>query len=179
MAPQRLSKSKQKHEARKYLRQLEVELYLFAADVGAAVQPLTVSISNDGIGQVFLPSQDAFEKINPQSQPAGMVFTDGSFLIFYEIVRFGYQYEIDTEPKIYRLSYSYHYQRPTDHFYFRFDHHPDVGDKHTHPLYHLHSAGWLSGAVKLQEGPRYEVGETTLAKVLRLILITFPSIRHL
>ena len=119
-----------------------------------------------------------------------MVFTDGSFLIVsfdqtflfkrkVWIVRFGYQYETDTEPKIYRLSYSYHYQRPTDHFYFRFDHHPDVGDKHTHPLYHLHSAGWLSDATKLQEGPRYEVSEITLAKVLRLILITFPSIRHL
>ena len=179
MAPQRLSTSKQKHEVRKYLRQLETELYLFAADVGAAVQPLTVSISNDDIGQVFLPSWDAFEKISPQSQPTGIVFVDGSFLVFYEVVRFGYQYETDTEPKIYRLSYSYHYQRPADHFYFRFDHHPDVGNKHTHPLYHLHSAGWLSGATKLQEGPRYEVGETTLAKVLRLILVTFPSIRHL
>lgn len=44
MAPQRLSKSKQKHEARKYLRQLEVEIYLFAADMGTVVQPLTVSI---------------------------------------------------------------------------------------------------------------------------------------
>jgi len=158
---------------------LEAELYLFAADVGAVVQPLTVSLTNDGIGQVFLPSRDTFEKISPQSQPTGIVFADSSFLVFYGIVRFGYQYETDTEPKIYRLSYGYHYQRPADHVYFRFDHHPDVGEKHTHPLYHLHSAGWLAGAVKLQGGPRYEVDETTLAKPLRLILITFPSIRHL
>jgi hypothetical protein len=109
-----------------------------------------------------------------------MVFADGSFLVFYEVIRFGYQHETDTEPKIDRLSYGYHYQRPEDHFYFRFDHHPDVGDLHTHPLYHLHSAGWLEGATKLQDGPRYEVSEITLAKVLRIILVTYPSItsRH-
>jgi len=67
---------------------LEAELYLFAADVGAVVQPLTVSLTNDGIGQVFLPSRDTFEKISPQSQPTGIVFADSSFLVFYEIVRF-------------------------------------------------------------------------------------------
>ena len=179
MARQRLNISKQKHEVRKYLRQLEAELYLFAADVGAAVQPLTVFISNDGIGEVFLPSRAVFEKINPRSQPTGIVFADSSFLVFHEVVRFGYPHETDTEPKNYRSLYGYHYQRPEDHFYFRFDHHPDVGDRHTHPLYHLHSAGWLEGATKLQEGPRYEVSETTLARVLRLIPVTFPSIRRL
>jgi hypothetical protein len=162
---------------RKYLRQLEAELYFFAAEVGAAVQPLTVSISNEGIGEVFLPSRDVFEKISPQNQPTGLVFADGSFLVFYEVVRFGYRNETATEPAIYRLSYGYHYQRPVDHFYFRFDHHPGVGDVHTHPLYHLHSAGWLFGATKLQEGPRYEVSEITLAKVFRLVLVTFPSVK--
>ena len=137
---------------------------------------MTVSISDAGSGEIFLPSRAVFEKIGPQSRPIGMVFADGSFLVFYEVVRFGYQHETDTEPKIYRLSYSYHYQRPEDHFYFRFDHHPDVGDPHTHPLYHLHSAGWLEGATKLQDGPRYEMSEITLVKVLRLILVTYPSI---
>ena len=178
MQPRRLSNSKQRHEVRKYLRQLEAELYLFAADVGAAVQPLTISISNEGIGEVFLPTQDIFEKISPQSQPIGLVFMDGSFLVFYEVVRFGYRNETARKPMMYRLSYGYHYQRPADHFYFRFDHHPGVGDKQTHPLYHLHSAGWLEGTAKLQEGPRYEVSEITLAKVLRLILITFSSINN-
>lgn len=178
MAQQRLSVSKQRHEVRKYLRQLEAEVYLFAADIGAAVQPLTVSISNDSVGEVFLPSRDAFQKINPQSQPTGLIFVDGTFLVFYEVVRFGYPSETDTEPRIYRLSYGYHYQRPQDHFYFRFDHHPDVGDRDTHPLHHLHSAGWLESAIKLQAGPRYEVNETTLAKVLHLILVTYPTIRR-
>ena len=141
ISQRRLSKSKQKHEVRKYLRQLEAELYLFAADVGAVVQPLTISISNEGIGEVFLPSRDVFEKISPLSQPIGLVFVDGSFLVFYEIVHFGYRSETATEPTIYRHSYGYHYQRPVDHFYFRFDHHPGVGNEQTHPLYHPAECG--------------------------------------
>jgi len=120
---------------------MEIELYNFAAKMRALVEPITITISGDGAGEVYLPSNDAFEKISPQSQPAGLIFIDDSFLVFCEVIRFGYRDEGATEPTIYRLKYGYHYQRPSDNFYFRFDHHPDIGEPETHPLYHLHSAG--------------------------------------
>jgi hypothetical protein len=161
---------------RKYLRQLETELYAFAIQSNAVVSPLTINISSNGIGEVYLPSRSTFEKIEPQSQPVGLVFVDGSFLVFQEIVRFGYQDESATEAVIYRLKYSYHYQRPTDYFFFRYDYHPDVGHPDTHPPHHLHCAGWLPGSEQFQSVPRFEVNETTLAKVLRLVLISFPTI---
>jgi hypothetical protein len=104
------------------------------------LEPLTTIISNEGVGEVYLPSRACFEKISPKSAPAGLIFPDGAFLVFHEIVRFGYQNEHATEPAIYKLKYGYHYQRNADHFYFRFDHHPDVGEIETHPLYHLHAA---------------------------------------
>jgi hypothetical protein len=154
---------------------LETELYAFAIEFGAVVEPLTLNLSNDGVGEVYLPSRSTFEKMNPQSQPTGLVFADGSFLTFYEVVCFDYQEESATEPVIYRLKYGFHYQRPEDCFFFRYDHHPDIGQPETHPLHHLHCAGWLPGATQFQEVPRFEVNETTLAKVLRLILISFPT----
>jgi len=129
------------------------------------------------VGEAYIPSRDIFQKLTPQSEPAGLIFQDGSFLVFQEIVHFGYRSETDTEPTIHRTLYSYHYQRPTDFFYFRFDHHPDMGNPETHPLHHLHSAGWRPGATQFQEVPRYEVNEITLDKILRLILISFPSVR--
>jgi hypothetical protein len=135
------------------------------------------TVSNRGVGEAYLPSRDIFEKLTPQSEPTGLVFQDGSFLVFQEIVHFGYRDETDAEPTLYKTRYSYHYQRPTDYFYFRFDHHPDIGDSETHPLHHLHSAGWLPGATQFQKVPRYEVNEITLDKTLRLILISFPTVR--
>lgn len=168
--------SKQKHELRKYIRQLEFVLFGFITDTNASIEPITFSISDEGIAEVHLPSSEYFEKISPQSQPAGMIFADGSFLVFYEIIRYGYPNEEATAPTIYRTKYSYHYQRPIDHFYFRYDKHPDVGEPQTHPLYHLHSAGWLEGATKLQSVPRYPVSEVTLENILYLILISFPNV---
>jgi len=128
------------------------------------------------MGKIYLPSTDVFEKVSPYHKPSGLIFSDDSFLVFYEIVRFDYRDEHATEPEIYRIKFSYHYQRNVEHFYFRFDHHPDIGEPETHPLYHLHAAGWLPDATSFYEGPRFEVHETTLAKVLRLIQVTYPAI---
>jgi len=169
--------TKQKHEVNKYLRQLSTTLYNFAVRTQAYVDPVTISISRDGTGEIYLPARTIFEKLTPQSNPTGLIFRDGSFFVFQEIVHFGYRSETDTEPTLYRTCYSYHYQRPAEHFYFRFDHHPDLGDPETHPPHHLHSAGWLPGAMQFQEVPRYEVNEVMLDKTLRLILISFPTVR--
>ncbi len=171
-----VSLTKQKHEVRKYLRGLEGQLFHLMNKEQIFIEPLTVSVSQDGRGEFYLPSRETFEKTNPQSEPTGLIFADGSFLTFFEVVRFGYRDESATEPAIYRLKYSYHYQRPADHFFFRYDHHPDIGEPDTHPLHHLHCAGWLPGATQFQTVPRFEVNETTLAKVLRLLLISFPTI---
>ncbi len=137
----------------------------------------TFTISSHSVGEAYLPSRGTFEKLTPQSEPAGLIFRDGSFLVFQEIVHFGYRTETDSEPTLYRTLYSYHYQRPPDYFYFRFDHHPDLGDLETHPLHHLHSAGWLPDAVQFQHVPRYEINEMTLDKTLRLILISLPFVQ--
>jgi len=176
MRRRRISPSKQKHELRKYLRQLKVVLFGNIVDTNASIESLTFSISDAGVAEVYLPSREYFEKIGPQSQPAGMIFSDDSFLVFYEIIRYGYPSDEATSPVIYRPKYSYHYQRPIDHFYFRYDKHPDVGEPETHPLHHLHSAGWSEGATKLQDVPRYPVSEVTLEDILPLILISFPSV---
>jgi hypothetical protein len=100
------------------------------------------SILPDATGLIFVPSRQRFQKINPLSPPTGLVFPDDSFLIIREVVRFGYRQETDVELRLFRLSYSYHYQRPSDRYYFRFDHHPEIGVDRRHPEYHLHSAGW-------------------------------------
>jgi len=168
-----LSPKKQQHEVSKYLYALQFQLSTFVVSVRATLEPLTVTISNEGVGEVYVPSRAYFEKMSPRSDPVGLIFPDGSFLVFYEIVRFGYRDERTVEPTIYRLKYGYHYQRNADHFYFRFDHHPGIGEPETHPLHHLHAAGWLPGATSFHEGPRFQVDEIKLADVLRLIQVTY------
>ena len=70
-----------------------------------------------------------------------IALTRGIFrLVFKETLRYGYREETADEPTIYRVEYSFQYQRPPDRFYFRFDHHLMKGDPATHPPYHLHSA---------------------------------------
>lgn len=177
MPKRRISLAKQRHEISSYLSHLKIRLYTFAAEVSAMVQTPSFTVSNRGVGKAYLPSRDTFQKLTPQSEPAGLIFRDDSFLVFQEIVHFGYRSENDPEPTIYRSRYSYHYQRSADFFYFRYDHHPDLGDPETHPLHHLHSAGWRLGETQFQEVPRYEVSEMTLGKTLRLILISFPTVR--
>jgi hypothetical protein len=69
---------------------LKIKLYTVAAEVGAIVHSPTFTLSNRGVGEVYLPSRDTFEKLTPQSEPTGLIFRDGSFFVFQEIVRFGY-----------------------------------------------------------------------------------------
>lgn len=123
MPKRKVSLTKQKHEVRTYLRSLEGDLFRFTSERRVFIEPLTVRVSQEGRGEIYLPSQATFEKTSPQSNPTGLIFADGSFLTFFEVVRFGYRDESVTEPAIYRLKYSYHYQRPADYFFFRYDHH--------------------------------------------------------
>jgi hypothetical protein len=174
MAKKRISQQKQKHELSGYVSSLGLALFSFAGSYRLKVQPLSYTIGPQG-AEIYLPAQDVFEKISPTSPPTGLLFADGSFLVFHERVRFGYRKEADPEPTLFRTAYGYHYQRPADHYYFRYDHHPDKGDPATHPLYHLHSAGWLPGASDLQSVPRHRSCEVSLAEVLGLILISFPT----
>lgn len=113
---------------------------------------MSLDITSDGIGEIFVPSRRLFAKIGPRTAPFGLVFPDNSFLCFQEIVKYGCRDEADGEPAIFRLSYSFHYQRPQDRYFFRYDHHPDVGLDACHPLHHLHTAHWLESAIKLPEG---------------------------
>jgi hypothetical protein len=89
------------------------------------------------------------------------------------IFAYGFPDESATEPQIYFHEYGYHYQRPQDQTFFRYDYHPDVGSPETHPLYHLHAAGWKEGADELPQVPRFPVSLMTLERVLELIRINF------
>ena len=131
--------------------------------------PLTTRILPDGTGGFLVPSERAFSHLGPDSSPCGIVFRDGSFLCVKEVFRYGYRDAASTEPAIWRSEYSYHYQRPDDCYFFRFDCQPDLGDPATHPLHHLHSAGWQPGQKSLPSVPRFAVPEMTLDEVLTLI----------
>jgi hypothetical protein len=84
----------------------------------------TAEIRDDGVGVFYLPSRVVFERITPRSEPTGLVFTDGSFLVVKEIFAYGFQDISATEPQIYFHEYGYHYQRPQDQTFFRYDYHP-------------------------------------------------------
>ncbi|MCZ6680739.1 MAG: DUF6516 family protein [Candidatus Poribacteria bacterium] len=131
------------------------------------------TIRNDDMGVFYLPSRAIFERMTPHSDPVGLVFTDGSFLVVKEIFEYGYRHDTATAPQIYFLEYSYHYQRPQDHTFFRYDYHPGVGAPETHPLYHLHAAGWKEGADDLPQVPRFPVFPVTLDEVLEFIRVNF------
>jgi hypothetical protein len=176
MAKRSVSLQKQKHEVSRYLRRVETQVHEFAAMVEASVSALTIHVRDDGVGEIWCPSRAAYQKMKPDAAPMGIIFRDGSFLIFHEIVRFGFPDSSAKTPSVFRSQYSYHSQRNKRRFYFRFDHHPSVGGAATHPLHHLHSAGWLNGERQFQDVPRYEVKETTLAQVFRLLLVSFPTI---
>jgi hypothetical protein len=148
---------------------LEAIIYDFAGHVGASVEGLTRELTDEPVGYFSLPSRQLFEKLTGFTPPTGMIFPDGSFLVFKETIRFGYRSDTDQEPMIYATEYSFQYQRPADRFYFRFDHHPMKGDPATHPRYHLHSASWSLETGRLQAVPRYDYSEIDLPHVLRLI----------
>jgi hypothetical protein len=130
-------------------------------------------ITNEGIGAIYIPSPQIFERLTPSSAPGGIVFIDGSFLMIKEIFQYAYASEDAVEPKICHLEYSFHYQRPQENSFFRYDLHPDIGDLATHPLYHLHAAGWRDNALELPSAPRFPVSLTTIDEVLELIRSNF------
>lgn len=133
----------------------------------------TSTIRDDGAGEFYLPSRAIFERITPLSEPVGLVFTDGSFLVVKQIFEYGYPDDSVTEPQIYFREYGYHYQRPQDGTFFRYDYHPDVGPSETHPLYHLHATGWKAEATDLPQVPRFPTPAVTLEEVLELIRVNF------
>jgi hypothetical protein len=137
------------------------------------VDTQTTSIVQDGTGIISMPSRSAFERITPRSEPCGIVFWDGSFLVFKEVLRYDYADEYAVEPEIQFLEYSYHYQNPAERFFFRFDFHPTIGEPITHPLYHLHARGWQEYAEELPAVPRFPSVTMTLEKVLEIIRVNF------
>ena len=137
----------------------------------------TARIRPDGTGVFLVPSEKTFKRLSPASPPTGIVFQDGSFLCVKEVFRYGYRSSADTGPAIWRSEYTYHYQRPNDCYFFRFDSHPGVGDPETHPLHHLHSAGWQRGEKDWPSVPRFTVPETTLDDVLSLIARDFFGVK--
>jgi hypothetical protein len=89
------------------------------------------------IGEVRAPRESGFlsESALPFESRNGIIFLDGSFLRFKETV----QVNRRTGTKI--LAYSYHYQRPGENFFVRFDseEQPTL-DSFRKPQYHLHTS---------------------------------------
>lgn len=168
----RLRKSKKKHEANKHLQE-QSPVFTKYSEIIAYMDTVTTNIRDDGISVFYLPSRAVFERIMPRSEPIGLVFTDGSFLVVKEVFEYGYPDNSATEPHLYFHEYGYHYQRPQEQTFFRYDYHPEVGSPETHPLYHLHAAGWKKEADNLPQVPRFPVYPTTLEEVLELIRINF------
>jgi len=168
----RLRKSKKIHEAKKHWHEQSYVLTKYA-EIIACVAPVTTSIRDDGVGAFYIPSRVVFERITPRSEPIGLVFTDGSFLVAKEIFEYGFPDDSATAPQFYFLEYAYHYQRPQEQTFFRYDYHPEVGSSENHPLYHLHAAGWRREADNLPQVPRFPVSPVTLEEVLELIRINF------
>lgn len=78
-----------------------------------------------------------------------------------------------SEPQIGFVEYSYHYQRPDDHLFFRYDFHPNIGEANTHPIYHLHAGGWRHDVADFPLVPRFPVIYTSLDDVLEIIRMTY------
>ena len=168
----RINLSKKKHEASRFIHREFLRLQKYSQIIIRIDTP-TTRITDEGIGAIYMPSIQVFERLTPSSAPAGIVFLDDSFLVIKEIFHYAYASEDTIEPSICQLEYSFHYQRPEENSFFRYDFHPDVGDPDTHPIYHLHAAGWRDNAIELPSAPRFPVALTTIDKVLELIRNNF------
>jgi len=168
----KIDTSKRVHEAARHIREQLTLLYRWK-DVTEYVQIPTTALASDGTGCIYMPSRDVYEHLGCQSSPAGVVFVDGSFLVFKEVFRYDYPKPEAPRPEIVYLEYSYHYQYPARRSFFRFDFHPEVGDPATHPLHHVHAAGWLEGDTQLPAVPRLPTVSLTLERVLDLIQVNF------
>jgi len=169
MFARRIRDSKRRHEAVRYF-QKQVQVVHQNLDLIDRFDEPTFTVMPDGTGQLYIPSQSAFQRSTPHSPPIGIVFLDGSFLTVKEIFRYDYAHADDTEPRIVPLEFSYHYQVSHRGFFFRYDHHPDIGDLATHPPYHLHVGCWHAGDDKLPSLPRFRVPPVTLEEVLELTI---------
>ena len=168
----RIPNQKRIHEASRYIRTTETKIHS-SSDFIVRIDPITTRISPDGTGEIYMPSQNIFEHLRPSSPPQGIVFHDGSFLTFKEIFRYDYPSADAPEPIILRTEYSFHYQSPPRHFFFRYDFHPQLGDPLTHLLHHLHAGGWLTETDSLPSIPRFPAAEMTLGEVLDLIRVNY------
>jgi len=89
------------------------------------------------IGDVYAPENSGFPCSDAASynKSNGIVFRDGSFLRFYERVR------VRRRDGTEILGYSYHYQRPGEVFFARFDfEETPTTDVIFKPRYHLHTS---------------------------------------
>ena len=172
----RIRASKRRHEATKHF-QKQVQFIHQHLDVIDHFDDPTFTVMPDGTGQIYIPSQSAFQHSTPHSPPTGIVFIDGSFLTVKEIFRYGYPNEKATEVEIIKSEFSYHYQIPHRGFFFRYDYHPETGNSATHPPYHLHVGCWHEGDDKLPALPRFRVPIVTLEEVLDLIVRDFLRLR--
>ena len=168
----RINLSKKKHETSRFIHREFLRLQKYNSIIIRIDTP-TTRITDEGIGVISIPSIQVFERLTPSSAPAGIVFIDGSFLVIKEIFQYDYASEDAVEPSICHLEYSFHYQRPQENSFFRYDYHPDVGDPDTHPTYHLHAAGWRDNSLELPATPRFPVSLITIDEILELIRINF------
>ena len=172
MLARKIRESKRRHEAAQYLQKQTQVIYQHFDFIDHFDSP-TLTVESDGTGQLYFPSLSTFQRLTPHSLPIGIVFLDGSFLTVKEIFRYDYGHEDDAKPRTVRYEFSYHYQIPHSSFFFRYDHHPEIGNSVTHPPYHLHVGCWHEGNEKLPSLPRFRVPAVMLEEVLDLIVRDF------
>ena len=172
MTRRRIRRQKKIHEARRYIHAVETQIYKYTT-ICARIDKITTRIATNGVGSIYMPSVNIFQHLSPMSPPQGIIFNDGSFLVFKEIFHYDYLSEDVPEPTIVHFEYSFHYQMPERNFFFRYDFHPEVGDRLTHPLHHLHAGGWLNETDSLPSVPRFPASDMTLGEVLELIQVNF------
>ncbi|MCS6859733.1 MAG: DUF6516 family protein [Abditibacteriales bacterium] len=173
----RLSSGRKKSEVRKFIRE-ELRL-LHETDFVAYIEPFTWRVERDGTGLLYVPSLATFERLTPDATPTGVVMRDGSFMAVKLVVRFDYPDGVgrstsaSREPCIVYVEYSFHYQRPQDCTFFRYDFHPHIGDPRTHPIFHVHAAGWQRGDKQLPDKPRLPSSSMTLSEVLDVVRMNY------
>jgi hypothetical protein len=89
------------------------------------------------VGDIYAPDTGGFPGESAQSfdENNGLIFRDGSFLRFSERIQVGRHVGARM------LAYSYHYQRPGEYFFIRFDFEElPTSDPIRKPQYHVHTS---------------------------------------
>ncbi|MBC8233844.1 hypothetical protein H8E77_30210 [bacterium] len=89
------------------------------------------------VGDIYAPDVSGFPDESAQSfdESNGLIFRDGSFLRFLERVQVGRRIGARV------LAYSYHYQRPGEDFFIRFDFEElPTSNPIRKPQYHVHTS---------------------------------------